>query len=154
MPVAQQVRLRQLGGADGGVVAKNSGTKIAILLGFVVLILWCLLVLYVSRIREQMRAPDRSGRDVVDEFDEFDEDMRRLLRARAAAGPSERRRPERRSRQRRPRQQRPRKRRPRNGGRENGGRKNGARAILPYGIEDDDDEDAADRPGSAPVRDR
>lgn len=154
VPVAQQVRLRQLGGADGGVVAKNSGTKIAILLGFVVLILWCLLVLYVSRIRDQIRAPDRSGRDVVDEFDEFDEDMRRLLRARVAAGPSE---PAVQSgaRDSGARDSSARENGGRdNGGRENGGHKNGGRAILPYGIEDDDDEDAADRPGSAPVRDR
>ena len=146
VPVDQQVRLRQLGGAAGGVVAKSSAKKLAVLIGFVVLIVWCLLVLYVSRIREQMRALDRPGRELVD--DEFDQDMSRLLRTGAAAVPSV-------SDGNGTRDSGARETAAReNGVRENGARENGARVILPHGIDSDADEDAADRPGSAPVHDR
>jgi hypothetical protein len=132
IPLAQQVRIRELGGAQGGVVAASSGTKLGILLGFIVLIAWCLGILYVSRVREHLRAPNRSGREVVDEFDE---DMSRLLRSRAAVGAGG------------------------NGAGGNGARRNGARdnptrVILPHGIDGDGDEETADRHGSSAAQDR
>jgi hypothetical protein len=174
VPVAQQVRLRELGGANGGVVAKDSGKKLAVLLGFVVFLIWCLLILYVSRIREQMQATDRPGHEPIDEFDE---DMSRLLRARAEVGLSEtavarsgvrengghehdtresgtrgtRGARESSARESDARESSTRERSPR----ENAVRENGTHVILPYGIDGDDgDEDIADRPGSAPFRDR
>jgi hypothetical protein len=162
VPVEQQIRLRELGDASGGVVAKSSAKKLAVLIGFIVLIVWCLLVLYVSRIREQMRAPTRPGREVVDEFDE---DMSRLLRARAAVGPSENDAGSNRPRENGAREHGTRETGTRengtrqtgtreNGTRETDTRENGAHVILPYGIDGDDDEEIADRPGSAPFRDR
>jgi hypothetical protein len=142
IPVAQQVRIRELGAAEGGVVAASSGTKLGILLGFIVLIAWCLGILYVSRVREHLRAPNRSGREVVDEFDE---DMSRLLRARTAvgaggngAGGDS------------PRSDSPRSDRARG----NGARENGTRVILPHGIDGDGDEETGDRPGSSATHDR
>jgi hypothetical protein len=172
VPVDQQVRLRELGGANGGVVAKDSGKKLAVLIGFIVLLIWCLGILYISRIREQMRATDRPGHEHVDEFDE---DMSRLLRARTEVGLNEtvaargsvrengarehgtrengvR---ETHAREHGTRDGSPRENGSReNGSRENGIRENGASVILPYGIDGDEDEDIADRPGSAPFRDR
>ncbi|HEX5194074.1 MAG TPA: hypothetical protein VFW09_14830 [Solirubrobacteraceae bacterium] len=130
VPAAEQIQIRQLGAAEGGVVAGGSAAKLGALLGLLVFVIWCLGVLWVSRVREQMREPEPSGREVIDDFDE---DMRWLLRARAAvdvgANGSNG-----------------------HGADPNGG--NGARVILPNGIDGDGDEEPADRPGSPPATDR
>ena len=128
IPPTQQIQIRQLGAAQGGVVAAGSAAKLGALIGLVVFLVWCLLVLWVSRVREQMRTPEPSGHESVGEFDE---DMRWLLRARAAVGA--------------------------NGANghspdPNGG--SGARVILPNGIDGEGDEESADRPGTPPAPER
>jgi hypothetical protein len=131
VPAHQQVRIRELGSAEGGVVAAGSATKLGALIGVLVLIMWCLGILFVAHVREQLRAPDHARHHV----DEFDEDMSRLLRARSAVavgGPATE---------------------DEHLADSNGNGANGTRVILPHGIDGDDDE-AADRHGRSSAHDR
>jgi hypothetical protein len=130
IPPSHQIHIRQLGAAEGGVVAAGSPAKLGALIGLLVFIVWCLAVLWVARVREQIRAPEPPAREP---FDEFDEDMRWLLRARVAAEVGA------------------------NGASGHGDDatdSNGARVILPNRVEGEGDAESTGRPGRPPAPDR
>ena len=60
-----RITIRQLGAAQGGVVNSGSGRALAALLGFIVFILWCLGILFLTRLRDTLRTP--RPEDVRDE---------------------------------------------------------------------------------------
>ena len=59
VPGGSRVEVRQLGGATGGVVDPGTSKKVALLVFIIVMALWCCLLLYVSRVIEEMRATKR-----------------------------------------------------------------------------------------------
>lgn len=59
VPGGSRVEVRQLGGATGGVVDPGTSKKVALLVFVIVMALWCCLVLYVSRVAEELRAAKR-----------------------------------------------------------------------------------------------
>lgn len=67
VPYGQRVQIRQLGDAIGGVVNSGSGKTLAAIVAFVVFILWCCLILFVSKMRglrtaEGFAIPGEGGR--------------------------------------------------------------------------------------------
>ena len=63
VPAARRVEVRQLGGATGGIVDAGASKKIAVLAFFGILAVWCLLVLWVSRLRAELRAAKQADSD-------------------------------------------------------------------------------------------
>jgi hypothetical protein len=51
VPPNRRVDIRQLGSAVGGVVDPGANTKLAGLIGIAVLVIWCAMILYISRLR-------------------------------------------------------------------------------------------------------
>ena len=56
VPLGKRIEVRQLGGATGGMVDPSASKKIAVLVFFGVFAMWCGVVLFVSRLRAQLRA--------------------------------------------------------------------------------------------------
>jgi hypothetical protein len=87
VPDGQRVQIRQLGGAQGGVVDPGSSKSIAALVGMFVLIAWCVGILWVSRLRANLRAaksgtpiPGATSREPANiSDDDFDQEMSGLL---------------------------------------------------------------------------
>ena len=67
VPLAKRIEVRQLGAATGGVVDPGASKKIAVLIFFAVLAMWCGGVLFVSRLRADLRAAKNN-----DDNDPFD----------------------------------------------------------------------------------
>jgi hypothetical protein len=68
IPGGRRVEIRQLGGASGGVVNAGAGKTLAVMIFVIVCLVWCGLVLFVTNLREQLRAAKaardpRSGED-------------------------------------------------------------------------------------------
>lgn len=63
VPLAKRVEVRQLGGATGGVVAPGASKKIAVLAFIAVLAIWCGGVLFVSRLRADLRSARKNDDD-------------------------------------------------------------------------------------------
>ena len=63
VPLGKRIEVRQLGGATGGVVDPGASKKIAVLIFVAVLAMWCGAVLFVSRLRAQVRAAKFDGPD-------------------------------------------------------------------------------------------
>jgi hypothetical protein len=63
VPLSKRIEVRQLGGATGGIVDPGASKKIAVLIFFAVLAMWCGVVLFVSRLLAQLRAAKRNGAD-------------------------------------------------------------------------------------------
>jgi hypothetical protein len=59
VPGGARVTVRQLGGATGGIVDPGTTKKIALLAFLIVMALWCGLLLYFSRVVEDMRSANR-----------------------------------------------------------------------------------------------
>lgn len=55
VPDGQRIEIRQLGAAQGGVVDLGTPVQIAGIIGFVVLLLWCVGVLYLTGMRARLR---------------------------------------------------------------------------------------------------
>jgi hypothetical protein len=55
VPVGQRLAIRQVGAATGGTVDPGAGKALAAIIFIVVLTLWCILVLFVSNVRAQLR---------------------------------------------------------------------------------------------------
>jgi hypothetical protein len=67
VPGGSRVQVRQLGGASGGVVDPGTSKKVALLAFIILMALWCCLVLYASRVIEEMRAAKRRAAPVTPE---------------------------------------------------------------------------------------
>jgi hypothetical protein len=63
VPAGDRVEVRQLGPATGAVVDPSAGKSIAVLVFLGVLAIWCCLILFVSRLRTDLRATKRSRGD-------------------------------------------------------------------------------------------
>jgi hypothetical protein len=63
VPPAKRIEVRQLGGATGGIVDATASKKVAVLIFVAVLAIWCGIVLFVSRLRAQLRAAKKGGAD-------------------------------------------------------------------------------------------
>ena len=61
VPQSQRVDIRELGPATGGIVDPTSSKSIAVLIFLVVFAIWCWLVLFVSRLRANLRTAKRGG---------------------------------------------------------------------------------------------
>jgi hypothetical protein len=59
VPQSERVEIRQLGPATGGVVDPTASKSTAVLIFLVVFAIWCWLVLFVSRLRANLRAAKR-----------------------------------------------------------------------------------------------
>jgi hypothetical protein len=70
IPLGQRIQVRKLGGATGGIVDSGASKKIAVLIFFAVLAMWCGVVLFVSRLRAQLRAAKNNGADDLFAFPE------------------------------------------------------------------------------------
>jgi hypothetical protein len=66
VPAGKRIVIRELGAPVGGMVDAAASKKIAAMVFVLVLVLWCGVVLYVSRLRAQIRAAKAAGDD--DEF--------------------------------------------------------------------------------------
>lgn len=55
VPDGRRIEIRQLGAAQGGVVDHGTPVQIAAIVGFIVLLLWCMGVLYVTGMRARLR---------------------------------------------------------------------------------------------------
>ncbi len=66
VPRGQRIEIRQLGQATGGIVDPGAGKKIGVLVFLVVFAMWCSFVLFVTRVRAELRAAEqtRAGRGV------------------------------------------------------------------------------------------
>ena len=56
VPVNRRIDIRQLGGATGGVVNPGAGKTFAVLIFLVVCLVWCALLIFVTNLRQQLRA--------------------------------------------------------------------------------------------------
>ena len=63
VPLSKRVQVRQLGPATGGMVDAGASKKIAVLAFFGVLGMWCVAVLFVSRLIGELRVAKHSGTD-------------------------------------------------------------------------------------------
>jgi hypothetical protein len=63
VPQSERIDIRQLGPATGGVVDPTASKSVAVLIFLVVFAIWCWLVLFVSRLRANVRAAKRGHAD-------------------------------------------------------------------------------------------
>ena len=63
IPASQNIAIRQLGAATGGTVDPSATKEMAVLIFVGVFVAWCGLVLFVSRLRAQVRAAKQHGGD-------------------------------------------------------------------------------------------
>jgi hypothetical protein len=56
-----RITIRQLGAAQGGVVNSGTSRALAALLGLIVFTLWCVGILFLTRLRDNLRAPRPGG---------------------------------------------------------------------------------------------
>lgn len=63
IPASQNIAIRQLGGATGGTVDPSATKEMAVLIFVGVFVAWCGLILFVSRVRAQVRAAKQNGGD-------------------------------------------------------------------------------------------
>lgn len=61
VPASQNIAIRQLGAATGGAVDPSATKEMALLIFVGIFVAWCGLVLFVSRLRAQLRAAKASG---------------------------------------------------------------------------------------------
>ena len=73
VPLGKRIEVRQLGRATGGIVDSGASKKIAVLIFFAVLAMWCGVVLFVSRLLAQLRAAKKNGAD--DLFDVLEDEL-------------------------------------------------------------------------------
>ena len=60
VPQRERVEIRQLGQATGGIVDPGAGKKIGVLVFLAVFAMWCWFVLFVSRVRADLRATQQT----------------------------------------------------------------------------------------------
>jgi hypothetical protein len=63
IPLGQRVEIRELGQATGGMVDASASKSMALLVFVGVFAVWCWLVLFISRLRTDLRAAKRDGSD-------------------------------------------------------------------------------------------
>ena len=68
VPLVKRIQVRQLGGATGGIVDAGASKKIAVLAFLGILAVWCVLVLWVSRLRAELRAARQAGDDELHDY--------------------------------------------------------------------------------------
>jgi hypothetical protein len=71
VPAANRVEVRSLGGATGGIVDAAASKKIAVLAFLGVLAAWCVLLLWVSRVRADLRAAKEASGDDLEHADDL-----------------------------------------------------------------------------------
>ena len=62
---AKRIEVRQLGGATGGIVDSGASKKMTLLVFVAVLAIWCGMLLFVSRLRAQLRAAKQNDTDLL-----------------------------------------------------------------------------------------